>query len=166
MIYAIGITKKEIPLKPKEPLPLHHSWPLFDHERHLDLCAVLGADAPALAEALHCPQTGAELARKGVGVWQCDLADNALTWSAGVFDIFGLPRDARVTRADAVALYYDDSRDVMERLRAHAIKHRRGFTIDVEICPAVARRRWMRLCTAPVCEGKDVVRLIGWKKMY
>ena len=84
MIYAIGITKKEIPLKPKEPLPLHHSWPLFDHERHLDLCAVLGADAPALAEALHCPQTGAELARKGVGVWQCDLADNALTWSAGV----------------------------------------------------------------------------------
>ena len=153
-------------MKPKEPLPLHHSWPLFDHEQHLDLRPVLGADAPTLAEALRCVETGAALARKGVGVWECDLADNRLTWSAGVFDIFGLPRDAQVTREDAVALYCSDSRDVMERLRAHAIKHQRGFTVDVEICPAVARRRWMRLACAPVLDDGGVVRLMGWKKMY
>lgn len=153
-------------MKPQEPLPLHHSWPLFDQERYLDLCAVLGADAPALADALGCAATGAALAGRGVGVWSCDLADNRLSWSAGVFDIFGLPRDARVTREDAVALYCDESREVMERLRAYAIRHRRGFTIDVEIRPAITRHRWMRLCAAPVCEGKDVVRLIGWKKMY
>ncbi len=153
-------------MKPREPLPLYHSWPLFHQEQHLDLRPVLGAEAPALADALTCPQTGGELARRGVGVWSCDLADNTLTWSAGVFDIFGLPRDARVRREDAVALYYSDSRDVMERLRAHAIKHRRGFTVDVEICPEVARHRWMRLACAPICEGGRAVRLVGWKKMY
>ena len=51
----------------------------------------------------------------------------------------------------------------MERLRAHAIKHQRGFTLDVEINPATGGRRWMRLIGAPVCEGGRAVRLHGLK---
>ena len=51
----------------------------------------------------------------------------------------------------------------MEKLRAYAIKHRRGFTLDVEIKPAQAACRWMRLVAAPVCVGDEVVRLQGLK---
>jgi len=51
----------------------------------------------------------------------------------------------------------------MERLRAHAIKHRRGFTLDVEINAVTDGRRWMRLIGAPVCEGDRAVRLHGLK---
>jgi hypothetical protein len=53
----------------------------------------------------------------------------------------------------------------MECLRAYALKHRRGFTLDVDIHPAGggggARR--MRLIAAPVMEGGRVVKLHGLK---
>lgn len=68
-----------------------------------------------------------------------------------------------MTRDEAVALYAEDSRAVMEKLRAYAIRHRRGFTLDVEIRPATAPRRWMRLIAAPVLAGDNIVRLQGLK---
>jgi len=141
--------------------PLTHSWPLFEQHRHFDLGCILDyADrAPARSE-LH----GALLAARGAGLWECDLRDGALTWTAGVFDLFGLPRYAALERNEIVGLYAEPSRAAMERLRAHAIKHRRGFTLDAEIVPATGPRKWMRLIAAPVCVGRQVVRLHGIKQ--
>jgi hypothetical protein len=52
----------------------------------------------------------------------------------------------------------------MERLRAYAIKHRRGFTLDAQVRAAAAgEHRWIRLVAAPVCKGRRVVRLRGIK---
>jgi len=51
----------------------------------------------------------------------------------------------------------------MERLRSYAIEHRRGFTLDVEIRPVTGGSRWMRLITAPICDGDRVMRLHGLK---
>ena len=51
----------------------------------------------------------------------------------------------------------------MERLRSYAIEHKRGFTLDAEIRPAVGGRRSMRLIAAPVCDGDKVIRLHGLK---
>ena len=96
-------------------------------------------------------------------MWECDLSNNRLIWSGVVYDIFGLPRSAKVSREEAVAFYCEESRATMERLRAHAIKHRRGFTIDVQIRPAVGENRWMRLIAAPICDGDQAVRLHGLK---
>ena len=57
-----------------------------------------------------------------------------------------------------------DGLAIMERLRAYAIKHRRGFTLDAQIRPAVGGKyRWMRLIAAPVCSGERVARLHGLK---
>lgn len=151
-------------LRHQYPLPLHHSWPLFDRARHFDLGwidrrGVRPSDASTLAAA---PEAEA-LARRGIGAWQCDLSDNSLIWSPTVYDIFRIPRGAAVSRADAVALYCEGSRAAMERLRAHAIEHRRGFTLDVEIGPGLARPYWVRLIAAPVCDGEAVVGLHGFK---
>ena len=141
--------------------PLTHSWPLFEQHRHFDLGCVFDEmdGVPAGRE----PQ-GALLAAQGTGLWECDLQDDALTWTAGVFDLFGLPRDAALARGEVVALYAESSRAAMERLRVHAIKHRRGFTLDAEIIPATGPRKWMRLIAAPVCVGRQVVRLHGIKQ--
>lgn len=99
-----------------------------------------------------------------LGRWECDLTDNnRLSWSDEVHDIFGIPRGVAVARDEAVALYTEGSRAAMEKLRAYAIRHRRGFTLDVEIKPARAPLRWMRLIAAPVCEGDHVVMLHGLK---
>ena len=144
---------------PTVPLELSHSWPLFEQSRRFELgfilnTAAIDAISPAVIGAAD-PQDA--------GVWECDLSDDSLIWSGGVYDIFGLPRGVKVSRDEAVALYCEESRSAMERLRAHAIRHRRGFTIDVQIRPAVGENRWMRLIAAPICDGDQAVRLHGLK---
>jgi PAS domain-containing protein len=141
------------------PLQLLHSWPLAEQGRHFDLGFVINS---VITDAI-APADIDQLGLHHAGCWECDLQDDSLIWSGGVYDIFGLPRGARLTRDEAVALYSEDSRAKMEALRAHAIRHRRGFTIDAEIRPAVGARRRMRLICAPVCEGDRTVRLHGLK---
>lgn len=142
---------------PLEPLALTNSWPLFERDRRFALgtCfdALPGSDAPAFdPDRL-----------SGAGRWSCDLSDQSLAWTDPVYDLFGLPRGAQISRRQSVALYAEGSRAKMERLRAYAIRHRRGFTLDVELRPATGGTRWMRLIAAPVCRGREVIRLEGLK---
>jgi PAS domain-containing protein len=145
------------------PLPLTHSWPLFEQHKRFDLGCLL--DASGEEDAGPVPDQ-AVAAMPGIGTWECDLRDNSLLWSESVFDLFGLPRDAAITRGEIVALYAEPSRASMESLRAYAIKHRRGFTLDAEIMPVQGPRRWMRLIAMPVCIGPRVVRLRGIKRDF
>jgi PAS domain-containing protein len=146
-------------LKRTEPLALHHSWPIFEQARHFNLGCVLSS---AVTDIIEPAQEGT-LSLHHAGLWECDLSDNSLIWSGGVYDIFGLPRNVKISRDEIVALYCEESRAAMERLRAHAIKHRRGFTLDVEINSVTDGRRWMRLIGVPVCEEGRAVRLHGLK---
>jgi PAS domain-containing protein len=98
------------------------------------------------------------LAERGLGLWHCDLTDNTLRWTAGVYDIFGLERDSAVSRPLSVSLYAPESRDAMERLRAYAIHHKRGFTLDVDINQIDGTGQCaMRLIAAPVLDEQGVV---------
>lgn len=142
-----------------KPLPLSHSWPLYEQRRHFDLGSILNSAATDVVE----PSEVGGLGSHHVGCWECDLADDSLIWSGGVYDIFGLPRGVRVTRDESVALYSEESRIMMSRMRSYAIKHRRGFTLDAEIFPVVGGSRWMRLIAAPICNGSRAVRLHGLK---
>lgn len=142
-----------------ESLALNCTWPLFEQARHFELGHVLNS---AIIDIIR-PETLGELSLHHAGGWECDLADDSLTWSGGVYDIFGLPRDASITRQECVRYYGEESRAKMERLRAYSIKHRRGFTVDVEIFSAVGERRWMRLIAAPICIDNRAVRLHGLK---
>ncbi len=151
-------------LKPTHPLPVHHSWPLYERDRFFELgqlhrCDTLDPIPDVVDVAARLSPGSAR-----IGQWECDLSDdNRLSWSDEVYDIFGIARGAVVTRGEAVALYAEGSRAAMEKLRAYAIKHRRGFTLDVEIRPAQAACRWMRLIAAPVCADDRIVRLHGLK---
>jgi len=142
-------------------LPLTHSWPLFEQHQRFDLGRLLDGPSEALVAPARHPEL---LAVHGIGLWDCNLSDNALSWTDGVFDLFGLPRDAVLARDEIAALYVEPSRSAMERLRAYAIKHRRGFTLDAEIVPVTGPSKWMRLIAAPVCVGRQVVRLHGIKQ--
>jgi hypothetical protein len=149
-------------LKHTYPLPVHHSWPLYERHRFFELGQVHGFDTldpvPDVVDIV-VPERPSRL-----GKWECDLTDNnRLTWSDEVYTIFDIPLGAAVTREETAALYCEGSRAAMEKLRAYAIKHRRGFTLDVEIKPARAPQRWMRLIAAPVCAGDRVVKLQGLK---
>lgn len=143
-----------------EDYALGSSWPVREQHSHFDLGHVLNC---AVAEAIGPMEVGG-LGPHHAGLWECDLSNNSLIWSGGVFDIFGLERGVSVTRDLALALYTEDSRAKLERLRTHAIRNRLGFTLDIEIrAAAVGQTRKLRLIGAPVCVEEVAVRLHGLK---
>jgi len=138
---------------------LEHSWPLRDQPRHFELGHILSCVVTDVVE----PQEVGGLGIHHAGCWECDLFDDSLIWSGGVYDIFGLPRGVPISRDEAIALYREESRAKMERLRSYAIKHKRGFTLDVEVRTAAGQGRWMRLIAAPTCVDGRAIRLHGLK---
>jgi two-component system, LuxR family, sensor kinase FixL len=99
-----------------------------------------------------------------IGVWECDLATEALTWTDGVYDLFELPRGAPVDRATPLALYEDESRREMEELRARAIEEGGSFSLDVRIRTAKGNERWIRLTADVELENGRPVRIFGTKQ--
>lgn len=97
----------------------------------------------------------------GIGAWEYDLRQDRLSWTAGVYDIFGLPRGAPLNRAAIVDMYHDDSRDKMEALRAHLLQHGGAFTMEAQIWAATGVLRWIRLNAGVAVEGGRSVRLFG-----
>ena len=100
----------------------------------------------------------------GIGAWCCDLSDDSLSWTSGIYDLFGLPRSARIDRREIVSMYAEESRVAMERLRADAITRRRPFTMDAKIVRADGVERWMRLTADVVCDANRPVQLYGLKQ--
>ena len=100
-----------------------------------------------------------------IGVWEYDLAAQRLTWTDGVYDLFELPRGVPVTRAEILAMYEDESRRRMERLRAEALRDGTRFALDIRIRTAKGNKRWLRL-TADVERGADgkPARIFGTKQ--
>ena len=133
------------------PLTLTHSWPIYEADTRLPLRGPPAAETSGLVAPV-------------IGLWTCALHDNALTWTQPVYDLFGIPMDEPLTRSLTVSLYTDESRVAMEELRAYAIRHRRGFTLDAQIRRPDGDMRWMRLLAVPILEGKKVVRLTGTKQ--
>lgn len=143
-----------------DPAPLFAKGPLFERSRLFELGRTFDpASADLAGVAIH-----RVLGRADAGWWECELPANSLSWTTGVYDIFGLPRGARVTRADAVSLYCEESRAVLERLRDYAIEHGTAFILDARIRPATGRAtRWMRIVGAPLEEGGRTAGLYGLK---
>ncbi|MDQ8755341.1 ATP-binding protein [Sphingosinicella sp. LHD-64] len=100
-----------------------------------------------------------------IGVWECDLATEALIWTDGVYDLFELPRGSAIPRAKIVEMYEETSRAEMERARAEAIRDGTGFALDILIRTARGTMRWLRL-TADIeqdAQGRSV-RIFGTKQ--
>ncbi|MES3151856.1 diguanylate cyclase domain-containing protein [Sphingomonas faeni] len=104
------------------------------------------------------------LALTGIGAWACELADSSLCWTAGVYDLFGLPADAVVDRRETAAMYAEESRQMMETLRDRAIAGGGRFSLDAEIVRTDGAHRWMRLTGDVVVEDGRARRLYGLKQ--
>ncbi len=99
-----------------------------------------------------------------LGVWSCDLRTEQLTWTGGVFDLFGLPRNAPAERGAIVGMYSEESRAVLERRRSKAIATRSGFTMDANIVRPDGTERWMRITAATQVSNGRSVLLYGMKQ--
>jgi two-component system sensor kinase FixL len=100
-----------------------------------------------------------------IGVWECDLATEALTWTDGVYDLFELPRGSPLDRTAILAMYEEDSRDHMERLRAAAVRDGTSFALDIRIRTARGDMRWLRLAADVEKDAAGCpVRIFGTKQ--
>ena len=95
--------------------------------------------------------------------WQCDLSDDSLTWSDGVYDLFGLERGTPVTREIALAMYVPECREELKRLRDAAIATCGSFTFEARIIRADGVQRWMRVTADVIVEGGAARHLYGTK---
>lgn len=103
------------------------------------------------------------LERAGIGLFECNLKTEALSWTRGVYSIFGLSAQDLVHRAEVIELYDEESRDALERLRSGAILRAGSFTLDARITRPDGAERWMRIVAGVECENGRPVRLSGTK---
>jgi two-component system sensor kinase FixL len=124
--------------------------------------STLEAQAASTAHYKKMYDRSSALAR--IGVWECDRATEALTWTDGVYDLFELPRGTPLERAEIVALYDEESRREMERLRAQAISDGGSFSLDIHVRTAKGNDRWIRLTADVEREHGRSVRIFGTKQ--
>lgn len=103
-------------------------------------------------------------ASAGIGIWECELPLEHITWTRGVYNIFELPSGMRITRDEALGFYTDQSRRVLEETRSRAIGERTGFTLDTEIMTAFGNSRWMRITATVEYKDDEPVRIFGIKR--
>jgi two-component system sensor kinase FixL len=99
-----------------------------------------------------------------IGVWECDLATEALTWTDMVYDLFDIPRSTALERAAVLERYEPESRATLERVRAEAIRNGTGFACDVCIHTASGSARWIRITADIERENGLPVRIFGTKQ--
>ncbi len=131
-----------------------------------DVAAEIAAEIARLQAALDHSRKifsrASEAAR--IGVWECTLPDEALTWTDVVYDLFDLPRGSTINRPMMLACYTDASREALTLVRDRAIAERGGFTLDAEIVTFKGRRRWIRLTASVESEDGVPVRIFGMKQ--
>ena len=121
------------------------------------------AGAPLRAEVrVRLYDQALDLAR--IGAWECELETERLTWTSGVYDIFGYPMGNPLRRASIVDLYVDESRRNMELARAEVIRSGRAVSLDAEIRTWRGERRWMRLLIHTDGGGGRPARIFGSKQ--
>ncbi len=120
---------------------------------------------PETARPRHDPAVlDAAFAAARMGVWECSLPDEVLTWTDGVFDLFDIPRGTTPDRALVMDCYEPETRRRLTYLRAEAIRTLSGFELDARVVTALGTRRWIRItATVEACDGM-AVRIFGVKR--
>ncbi|MDQ0320992.1 diguanylate cyclase (GGDEF)-like protein/PAS domain S-box-containing protein [Pararhizobium capsulatum DSM 1112] len=99
-----------------------------------------------------------------VGIWECTLPEETITWTDTVYELFGLEPRSPLTRGATVALYAPESRKKLTEIRSAAIRDGEGFTLDAEIITAKGDRRWIRITAIVERQDGIPVRLFGMKQ--
>jgi len=99
-----------------------------------------------------------------IGAWSCDLRTEQLSWTYGVFGIFGLSTDEVPDRRMTVEMYSEEARELLERKRSRAIETCSSFTLDASIIRLDGIERWIRITAATRTSNGRAATLYGMKQ--
>lgn len=108
--------------------------------------------------------TASALTAGRAGLWECRLDDERLTWTEGVYELFGLPVGSRLRRNEVLARYARPSLLRLEDVRSAALSSGDRFRLDAEIETGRGERRWIRVSAAVERRGGAPYRLYGMKQ--
>lgn len=138
------------------------SEPVSDTEGSARSALTIEAQAAAIAHYKKMYDRISSLAK--IGVWECDLTSEDLSWTDELYDLFELPRGVPIDRPMILAMYEPESRSRMERLRAKAIEEGGSFALDICVRGAKGTWKWLRLTADVEQEDGRSVRLFGTKQ--
>jgi len=116
----------------------------------------------SLAHSQHIFDAASAAAR--LGVWECDLASERLSWSNGTYDLFDIPRGTPLVRERTLGFYESESLKTLQSVRSRALEQRKGFSLDAELLTPKGGRRWIRIHAAIECPGVRPSRIFGIKQ--
>lgn len=99
-----------------------------------------------------------------LGIWECDLASETLTWSDGTYDLFDLPRGTALVRGRTLRFYEEESLRTLQTVRSRALKECKPFSLDAAIVTPKGNRRWIRIHATLEAAGDAPSRLFGIKQ--
>jgi PAS domain-containing protein len=100
-----------------------------------------------------------------MGAWECDLLSGHIRWTPGTFDLFGVPAGSTIRREEILEQYESRSRERLEAVRAEAIRHGTGFSIDVDSATRGGFEKRVRINAAVESRGGRPVRIFGTKQL-
>ncbi len=100
----------------------------------------------------------------GIGAFECDLRDDALQWTDGVFALFGVDRGERLDRRDTLTFYTPPARDALEQARSAAIAARSTFELETQIVRPDGTQRWLRIRAGVKSTNGRATHLYGLKE--
>lgn len=123
---------------------------------------IIAKQRATIAYARRTFERAAEAAQ--LGLWECELPSERLTWTGGTYDIFGLPRGSSIERQETLGMYASDSLDDLIRSRATAIAAQTGFELEAKIETPQGQERWIRITASVESADGHPVRLFGFKQ--
>jgi len=96
-----------------------------------------------------------------VGGWEIDTETMDVFWTDSLFERFGLDADEMPSLEDALDVYHDADRPIVESAIEDALDSGEPFDVDVRFRRPDGEMRWLRVRGAPTVEDGAVVALRG-----
>ena len=99
-----------------------------------------------------------------IGVWECSLPDQTLSWTDTVYEFFDLVPQTPLERDEIVKLYTPETRKLLNEVREKAIRTGEGFTLDAQIITAKGNCRWIKITACVEFANGTAARIFGVKQ--
>lgn len=96
-----------------------------------------------------------------MGGWQYDVVNESLTWSQGVYEIYGLSANDKISVEYAISFYKQSDQEKISLLFQEAILNKKSYTGEFGFCDAHGNHKWIRTTGNVICDGELVTHVYG-----
>ena len=97
-----------------------------------------------------------------VGGWEIHVETNAVFWTDHLFDLLGVEYDEEPVLDEALDVYHEDDRPIIEGAVAEAIEAEEPFDVELRYWKSEDDLRWLRVRGVPITDADgDVVTIRG-----